>query len=267
MSELVSYNGDLLPVTAARIAAASAAALYGRGIFTTVAIIDSKPFLLEKHWRRLTENAAKIWLDISKISENRLRNELTGLLKMGSISEGRARITLFDGTPTDLWPFPSERRTSVLILAAGKRKVPDNLRLGISPFRINSDSPMAGVKSCNYLEKIIALEEAKKRGFNEAIQLNERGHIVSACMANVFWLWGGGLFTPSLKTGCLAGTTRGFVLENVDCTEIEAGLEALQNADAIFLTSAGLGIVRVDEFEGRKLGGEHHPILGLIPRG
>jgi branched-subunit amino acid aminotransferase/4-amino-4-deoxychorismate lyase len=123
------------------------------------------------------------------------------------------------------------------------------------------------VKSCNYLEKILAKGEAKRRGFDEAIQLNERSEIVSACMANVIWQKHGRLFTPSLKTGCLGGTTREFVLENSDCDEVEVGLEELRSADEIFLTSAGIGIVQVAEFEGRKLLRDKHPISRLLPEG
>ncbi|MEO6589891.1 MAG: aminotransferase class IV, partial [Pyrinomonadaceae bacterium] len=119
----------------------------------------------------------------------------------------------------------------------------------ISPFLVNSTSPLAGVKSCDYLENIIALEEAEQRGFDEAVRLNERGEIVSACMANIFWRKSGRLFTPLLKTGCLAGTMREFVLENEDGFEIKMSLDSLENADEIFLTSAGLGICKVSEFD------------------
>jgi branched-subunit amino acid aminotransferase/4-amino-4-deoxychorismate lyase len=114
---------------------------------------------------------------------------------------------------------------------------------------------------------LIAKDEAKSRGFDEAIQLNERGEIASACMANLFWLKRGKLLTPSLKTGCLAGTTREFVLESLDCEEIEAGIDELRNADQIFLTSAGLGVAPVAEFDGQNRDVREHPIINLIPRG
>ena len=84
-------------------------------------------------------------------------------------------------------------------------------------------------------------------------------------MANVFWLRGSDLYTPILATGCLPGTTREFVLNNFETTEIDAGLDELKNAEAIFLTSAGLGVIAVDEFEGRAIGSTDHPILRLIP--
>ena len=84
-------------------------------------------------------------------------------------------------------------------------------------------------------------------------------------MANVFWERDGELFTPSLRTRCLPGTTREYVLENVDCKEVVTGIEELGNADRIFLTSAGLGIANVAEFNGRRLDTSDHAPSGLLP--
>jgi len=105
-----------------------------------------------------------------------------------------------------------------------------------------------------------------QRGFGEAAQLNERGQITTACMANIFWLKDEVLYTSALTTGCLPGTTREFVLENLECNEVEAGIGELKSADEIFLTSAGTGIVQVHEFDGRPLNREPHPITGLLAR-
>jgi branched-subunit amino acid aminotransferase/4-amino-4-deoxychorismate lyase len=146
-----------------------------------------------------------------------------------------------------------------------RRSAANPFKLTISPYPVNSLSPLAGVKSCNYLEQILVIDEAKGLGFDEGVRLNERGEIASATMANVFWLKDDVLFTPSLKTGCLPGTTREFVLENLKCREVEADLEALQNADAVFLTSAGLGVVRVAVFDERSLPDVNHPIVNLVP--
>jgi branched-subunit amino acid aminotransferase/4-amino-4-deoxychorismate lyase len=101
---------------------------------------------------------------------------------------------------------------------------------------------LTGVKSCNYLENILALEEAKKRGFDEVVRINEKNEIVSAAMANIFWTKDGRIFTPAIETGCLKGTTREFILENFPVCEKTAFIAELAEADEIFLTSAGIGI-------------------------
>ena len=126
-------------------------------------------FLWEKHWRRLNDNAEKIGVDLSEFSEECLINALDDLIEKNEVENGRARITFFDESASRIWNFETERKTSVLIITDDLREVPENLRLTISPFLVNSTSPLADVKSCNYLENILALEEAKRRGFDEAV--------------------------------------------------------------------------------------------------
>lgn len=239
--------------------------LYGKGIFTTVAIHKHRPFLWEKHWRRITKNAESVGIDLSDYDENLVREQLDKAITANKIREGRARLTFSDARPSRLWRSENESlvKTRLSVLIAERKPIPLDFKLTVSPYQINSQSPLAGIKSCNYLAKILALDEAKGRGFDEAIQLNERGEVTSASMANVFWLRDNVLFTPSLATGCLAGTTREFVLENVECGEVEAGIDECESADAIFLTSAGLGVVEVAELDARKFKSSGHSILDL----
>lgn len=252
MHENVFFNREIMPAADARIAAAASAALYGRGVFTTVAIYEAKPFLREKHWRRLSENAKKLGIDLSDYAKETVFDALDQISVINRLKNARARLTFFDETAGGTWSFQSERKTSLLIITAERRGVSDDFRLTVSPFPVNSLSPLANVKSCSYLEKILALEEAKKRGFDEAVRVNERGEIVSACMANIFWTKKEKLFTAPIGSGCLAGTTREFLTEKFACAEIETGLDDLRKADAIFLTSAGIGVVQIAQFEDRK---------------
>lgn len=240
--------------------------LYGKGVFTTIAILDRNPFSWEKHWLRLRENAERLGMDLSGHLQQTVLDELHDRIVNSGLDTCRARITFHDKTPSFIWATDGKRAPDLSIVVAGIRPIPENLKLTISPHRVNTTSPLAGIKSCNYLEPILSLEEAKDRGFDEAIRLNERGEIASACMANVFWLKDNKLFTPNLRTGCLAGTTRECLLENLVCEEVETGIDAVREADEIFLTSAGLGVVQAASFEGRSLARRHHKILELVPR-
>lgn len=265
MHKVALFNGEFIDSVDAKINAWSTAALFGRGVFTTIAIYDGRPFLLDKHVQRLRSNAAAIGLPMAENELYRLDDQLIELIRQNSITKGRARITLFDSSPSRVWSKEGGNKIESLVVTADPRPVPAELNVTISPYRGNSTSPLAGVKSCNYLENLLAKDEARSRGFDEAIRLNERGEVTSGCMANVFWLSDDQLFTPSLATGCLAGTTRDYVLENFDCNEVNVEVDELAAADAVFLTSAGIGIRQIKKLDERVFADSDHPILGLLP--
>jgi branched-chain amino acid aminotransferase len=244
----VSFNLQILPAEKTFLAAVSSAALYGKGVFTSLAVYDSKPFLWEKHWRRLTENSARLGIDLGDFEAEPVKRALLRLISQNGLKIGRARLTFFDEAAGKIWDFGLKNKTSLLITTSEFQKTNDEFLLTVSPFPVNSKSPLANLKSCNYLESLLALEEARKRGFDESVRLNETGQVVSVATANIFWLKGGNIFTPALETGCLAGTTREFLTENFPVQETKSAIEELSEADEIFLTSAGIGI-RAAHFE------------------
>ena len=253
MHKFISFNGEICNPADANVSALSSAALYGWGIFTSIGIYDGEPFLWEKHWSRLTEYASAVGIDISEVKERDVYEDLIATLSANKIKDARARITFFDNA-AGFWNCAATDKTNVLIATADFRDLPENFTLTISPYRVSSTSALIGLKSCNYLENLLAWEKAKTAGFEEALRLNEKGEVVSVCIANVFWVKGERLYTPSPKTGALSGTTRAFVLEQakesgVECLEVKLGLESLLEADECFLTSAGIGIRNVSRID------------------
>ncbi len=242
MHQFASFNYQILSPSEININAISSAALYGKGVFTTIAIYHSKLFLWEKHWRRLNDNAEKLGINLSDFTEQKILDSLEEIIGKNRIKNGRCRLTFLDESPGKIWQISENQKTGLLIQTADLREVKPYRALTVSPFPINSASPLAGVKSCNYLENMLALEEAKAGGFDEAVRLNEREEITSAAMANIFWIKNEKIFTPGLRTGCLSGTTREFLLDNFEVFETAAKLTELKDADEIFLTSAGIGL-------------------------
>lgn len=270
MHEFASFNHEILPADNININAISSAGLYGKGIFTTLAIYNSKPFLWEKHWRRLNDNAEKIGIDLSEFKEQKVFNSIEEIIEKNNIKNGRCRITFFDESSSKIWQTLTENKTSLLIQTADLHEIKQNISITISPFLINSKSPLAGVKSCNYLENVLALEDAKKDGFDEAIRINEKNQVVSACMANIFWLEYNKteLFTPGLETGCLAGTMREFILEKLRVIEIKKDInELLRDAEYIFLTSSGNNVIQVsDVINEIKFTDKLHKLIRIIEK-
>jgi len=257
---VIYLNKVMLEATKARVAPVSSAMLYGRGVFTTVAIRDQKPFMWSRHWQRLNDHAERLSVDCTGLTEANLAEALRKLIAVNQVTDGRARVILLARSGRDIWKTKKEspRKTDVLIMTGEAQHVPAaGLSLAVSPYRVNSLSPLAGIRSLNYLEQVLSWEEAQTRDFDEAVMLNERGEIVSATMANIFWLTEGTLHTPSLSTGAIAGITRSVVLELaakqfIPVIEGVYELSHLTEADEIFLTSASLGVAQVTTFDFRR---------------
>lgn len=259
MHSRIILNDELLEGAGARLPALAPAALYGRGVFTTLAIHNASPFLWQEHWTRLMLHADLANVNRSSLDEEKTLASLKSLIKANKVREGRARITLLANfAPEGFWSLKDVEQTpeTHLLIMTGEAHEPpaDALALTVSPYRINTHSPLAGVKSVNYLEHLIAWEEARARDFHEAVFMNERGEVASATMANIFWVKDGTLHTPALQTGALAGTTRACILElaeELGIPVVEGVNELAQVGDAneIFLTSAGLGVGMVTTFD------------------
>src|SRR3954468_16749701 len=164
----IIYNHRLLDASRARASAISPVSLYGRGVFTTLAIHEGRPFLWPEHWARLTEHASRAGVNRGELDEESVSAALAQLIKANRVKNGRARITLLANVERGLWKVKeSATRQAALLIMTGEAHVhpAESLALTISPFRVNTLSPLAGVKSVNYLEHILALEEARARGF------------------------------------------------------------------------------------------------------
>lgn len=260
MHRHVIHNHRLIEASKACLPALTGATLYGRGVFTTLAVYRGQSFLWPQHWARLAAHAEKVGVSVRGVTEENVRDALARVLAANGVEEGRARISLLAREAGKLWKGTSQKRatieTDLLIVAGAARRAPAaaGVALTLSPYRVNSLSPLVGVKSTNYLDPLLAWEEARGREFDEAVRLNERGELVSATMANLFWVTGGTLYTPALSTGALAGTTRARVIElaaelSVPHVEGVFELSHLADADEIFLTSAGLSVALVTTFD------------------
>jgi branched-subunit amino acid aminotransferase/4-amino-4-deoxychorismate lyase len=260
MHPVIYLNKVMLEATKARVAPVSSAMLYGRGVFTTVAIYNGKPFLWPQHWDRLKDHAKRLNIDCAGANERNVGEALRKLVAVNQVKDGRARVILLARSDRDVWRAKKEstRKTDLLIMTSEAQKISAlGLSLAVSPYRSNTFSPLAGIKSLNYLDHVLSWEEAQAREFDEAVMLNERGEIVSATTANIFWTSQGKIHTPALSTGALAGVTRAAVIELaakqfIPVIEGVYELADLTEAEEIFLTSASYGVALVTTFDFRR---------------
>ena len=152
----------------------------------------------------------------------------------------------------------------MMLLAAPLTDYPPDLyRRGMaavfSAVRRNETSPLSGIKSLNYLDNLLAREDARRRGADEAILLNTRGLVAEGSASNVFLVRGNKLMTPGIQSGALSGITRRAVLElataaGLEAVESEVEPSAFKDAAEAFLTNSVMEIMPLTRLDDRPVG-------------
>lgn len=227
-------------------------AAYGDGLFETILLRDGHPLLWDEHLARLARGCHV--LGIPMPAEHDLARPLaqagSGLevlkliLTRGSggrgyrppaAPEARLRWQLAPFTPAESY------------WRGGVRIRHCRLRLAGQPV-------LAGIKHLNRLENVLARSEWGDDAIAEGVLSDESGRLVEATAMNLFWLRVGRLETPSLARCGVAGTLREALISRGEIQEVEAGEEALAQADAVWLGNSVQGVwpvVRLDDATGR----------------
>ncbi|HEY40687.1 MAG TPA: hypothetical protein G4O18_02380 [Dehalococcoidia bacterium] len=261
MAEIVYLNGSLVAREDARIAALDYGFLYGYGLFETMRAYEGKVFRLKRHLDRLATSAGTLGIAIDK---SVLSSAVMDTLHANGLSDARIRLTVSIGEGSAVPDTTTCGRPTVLVVAAEYRPFPGEVyekgfRAIVSSVRRNSQSPISGMKSLNYLESMLARQEARNAGVDEAICINEEGFLAEASMSNVFLVVDGVLKTPRISSGILPGVTREAVLElakksKIPASEGDITLEELIQSDEAFLTNSVMEVMPLTEVDGRPIG-------------
>ena len=104
------------------------------------------------------------------------------------------------------------------------------------------------------LNSTLALMEADEQGCDEALLLSANGSLCEAASGNLFWISCEQLYTPSLATGCLNGSTRAALMRLYDgeVNEVDIEPDFIKGADAVFITNCNWGIMPVSSLSPKK---------------
>src|ERR671921_1333415 len=131
MHQHVILNRRLLEAGRARLHAVTSAALYGRGVFTAVAVHKGRAFLWEAHWSRLLAHAERAGVECD-FGDNEAALLLSRLIEANSVEEGRARVHLLARPVRARWKTGDEGRASdLLMMTADAWTPPDSLALTV----------------------------------------------------------------------------------------------------------------------------------------
>ena len=260
MGEIVYLNGRLIQRNRAKVSALDYGFLYGFGLFETMRAYKGKVFRLDKHLSRLATSAKVLELSIDEME---LKDAVMDTIKANKLGDARVRITVSPGEGAVNADPRTCRKSTVLVVA--EKYIPftqqvyrDGFRAIISSFRRNSQSLLSGLKSTSYLMSVMAKQEARFAGADEAICLNEKDLLAEASMSNIFVVAGGILRTPGLESGILPGITRQVVLElasqmGINYFEGDIELDDIYKVEEAFLTSSLLEVMPLTKIGDKRI--------------
>ena len=263
MTEIIYFNGHLVPRAEAKLSPFDHGFLYGYGLFETMRAYEGHIFRLDRHLTRLRCSAESLGLR-AKLDAFDLENACVETLQANKLKDARVRLTITAGEG-DMTP-DLNTCSNLTVLVAAKNFVPlppekyeQGFKAVLSFLRRDSQSPLSRLKCTCYVSNILARMEAKAAGCDEAIMLNELGYIAEGSTANIFLVSKGELSTPSLESGILPGITREAVLEiardlNIKAVERQVELGELSRAEEAFVTNSIIEVMPLTWLNGEPIG-------------
>ena len=277
----IIHNNNLIARADANISLEDRGFRFGDGVFETIAVINAVPVNLRLHLKRLFWGVKAMKI-ASKIEAENLRNQCFALIKKNDVSTGILRIFITRGCGSmGYLPSPhivanvvitanSTNRVKIANITAmgrifgtkickgesgfagGNSNITADVRLAVSSYiKPSPKSYPTAFKIMGNLNSVLSRIEAKEKGVNDVLLLNEQGFISETSSANIFIYDGDMLYTPHIKTGATLGTMRASVIQyyrNNLAVRVKKGnftLDILQRAKRVFTSNSVMGFQEV----------------------
>jgi branched-chain amino acid aminotransferase len=279
-AETIWFNGVFVPWDEARVHVMAHGLHYGTGVFEGLRSYGTPDgtavFRLHDHITRMFESAAMYEMEIPYSAEV-LANATLELIKRNGLVDTYIRpIAYFDAHSLAVWPRGCP--VSVAIAAMPRKGAylgagaSEGVRVCISSVRRFDASaiPTTGKACGQYINSVRAVQDAMRRGFDEAIFLNQQGEVAEGSGENLFVVRDGAIVTNDADAGVLLGITRASVLELAGMLGIPARIapitiDDLRSADELFFTGTAVEVTPIKELDGHPVGhGSRGPVTTRI---
>jgi len=251
---MINLNGNL---DSESISILDQGVLYGFGLFETMRGYNKNVVQIEDHLQRLFSSAESIAWNLPWTKEL-LINEIQRCVDLSECSDLYIRLTVTKGDGQSIQP------SYAIIVKPYQKQSEDSYKQGwhLLPVSIqkNSTSPTSRLKSLNYLDNILARQEAIAKGANEGLFLNEKGYVAEGTKTNLFIVDVHNiLITPNLSSGILPGITRQTIIDiaiaqKIEVQERQVELSELDHAKEIFCTNSLIELMPVTLWNNNKVG-------------
>ena len=270
-------RGEYLPLSEAKVGIMTHALHYGTGVFEGIRGNWNEEkqttyiFRLREHYGRLLRGCRMLMIDLPYSLEDLCNITVEVVERSGFTQDLYIRPLAYKSAEMVANLKLQDLANDFCLMAVpfGSYLGTDILRCCTSSWRRVDDSmiPARFKISGIYVNSILAKTEATLAGFDEAILLNQDGHVCEGSGENIFLVLDGKLYTPPIEDNVLPGITRDTVMQ---LAQSELGIQVVETrldrsqiyiADECFLTGTAAHLTPVVEVDNRKLAdGEVGPI-------
>ena len=276
---VIWFDGQMVPWRDAQVHVLTHTLHYGLGVFEGVRAYQTDRgtaiFRLEDHTDRLFRSAHILGMKIPYDAKT-LNDAQIAVVKENGLASAYLRPLAFYGSE-GMGIRADMLKTHIAIATwewgayLGEEGLEKGIRVRTSSFtRHHVNITMCRAKACgNYINSILALQEALSAGADEALMLDSAGYVMEGTGENVFVIRDGVVYTPDL-TSALEGITRDTVIRLI----AESGLELIEKritrdeiyvADEVFFTGTAAEVTPVRELDGRQIGsGTRGPVTQML---
>ena len=273
-TETIWFNGQLVPWGEAKVHVLAHALQYGTGVFEGMRSYETADgpaiFRLDAHLERFFKSAQLYDLTIP-YTQDRLAEASLEVVRANHLEASYLRpIAFFDAATLSVWTKECPVTVAIAALPTGKylANADAGVRVTVSPVRKFDNSAIpAWAKACGqYINSARAVNDAQRRGFDEALLLNSQGLVAEGSGENLFLVKDGAIVTNDKDASILMGVTRASILEIARDLGIEAriapmSVEDVLGADELFFTGTAVEVTAIREVDGHILsGGKPGPV-------
>jgi branched-chain amino acid aminotransferase len=258
ISKFVWLDGKFMTLNKAKVPITTHAIHYGTSIFEGIRAYWNGEnlfiFRLEDHIKRFRKSGQFYNISLN-FSDGKISNAIIEICKKNKIRNSCYIRPFYFVGDYGINLYVTEKaptKVAIFTFPFGDLFNKNGITAGVVSWRKFSDlsTPTQAKMGGNYLNSIIATQEAKRNGFDEAILLDHSGNISESPGENIFVVRDGRLITPPLSSSALNGITRDTVITiakdlDITVTETEIARSELTMSDEIFLTGTAAEIIPV----------------------
>ena len=255
----VIYDSKLIRASEPAVPVESRGLMYGEGCFETLRSYKGAFFKAEEHLERLKQAAGFLGFHYPEELDSSSFKDLTAaLLHKNSLSEEDAVIRI------QIWSsggrgYHVEKKPEIhySILATPLPEFEPAITLAtVDTRRIPTDSLPSKYKLTNNINYIAAARQAEQKGADDALMLTVDDKISETTIANLFWISGDTVYTPSEACDLLPGITRKTLIELIgkmescDIKEGEYSIAEIYRAESVWVCNSLrhiIGVARIDD--------------------